>query len=60
VRFATYAAALALGELPYAVGAVLAGESVLQREGGWLVALGVAAAVLGLGAAWALQRRLGR
>ncbi len=58
VRFSTYAAALALAELPYAVGAVLAGESVVQRQGGWLIALGVAGAVLSLGAAWALRRRL--
>lgn len=59
VRFRTYLAALALAEIPYAVGSVLLGESVLQRQGGWLVAIGmIGAAMVGI-AAWALRRRLG-
>lgn len=42
----TYLAAVAVAELPYAAGAVLLGESVVQRNTGWLLALGVLAAVL--------------
>ena len=42
----TYLAAVAVAELPYAVGAVLVGETVVQRHTGWLLALGVLAAVL--------------
>lgn len=59
VRFGTYLAALALAEIPYAVGSVLLGESVLQRQGGWLVAIGVVGAGLVALAAWLLHRRLG-
>lgn len=58
VRFATYVAALALVEAPFAVGAVLLGESLLQREGGWLVALVLLAAAASFLAASLLHRRL--
>jgi uncharacterized membrane protein YdjX (TVP38/TMEM64 family) len=47
VRFRTYVAAVAVAELPYAVGAVVLGESVVERRLGWVVALGVIAATLG-------------
>lgn len=60
VRFATYVAALSLVEAPFAVGAVLLGESLLQREGGWLVVLVVLAASASLLAAALLHRRLRR
>jgi uncharacterized membrane protein YdjX (TVP38/TMEM64 family) len=60
VRFATYVAALALVEAPFAVGAVLLGESLLQRESGWLVVLLVLAASASVLAAALLHRRLRR
>ena len=60
VRFRIYASALALAELPFAVGTVLLGESILQRQEWWLVVLGVAGAGLILCAAFALHKRLGR
>lgn len=41
IRFRTYAPALALAELPYAVGTVLIGASVVQRDRGWLLLLGL-------------------
>jgi len=44
VRFVVYASALALAEFPYAVGAVLAGDSIVQGRATWLLALGAAAA----------------
>ena len=52
------AAALALAELPYAVGAVLLGDGVVNRHVGWMVALGLGAAALSLSAVRLLQRRL--
>ena len=58
VRFRTYFAALALAELPYAVGAVLLGDGVVNRHIGWLVALGLGAAALSLCAVHLLHRRL--
>jgi uncharacterized membrane protein YdjX (TVP38/TMEM64 family) len=58
VRFRTYFAALALAELPYAVGAVLLGDGVVNRHTGWLVALGLGAAVLSLYALRLLHRQL--
>jgi uncharacterized membrane protein YdjX (TVP38/TMEM64 family) len=58
VRFRTYFAALALAELPYAVGAVLVGDGVVNRHIGWLVALGLGAAALSLFAVRLLHRRL--
>ena len=60
VRFRTYVGALALAELPYAVGAVLAGDSVIHRRVGLLVACGVLGAALSLYAVRALHRRLGQ
>ncbi len=45
VRFAVYASALALAELPYAAGAVLAGDSIVHGRATWLLALGAAAAL---------------
>lgn len=53
-----YFGAMALAELPYAVGAVLLGETVVNRQIGWLVALGVVGAVLGFLLIRALHRRL--
>lgn len=58
VRFATYLAALAVAELPFAVGTVLLGESVLRQRSGWLLALAIAGAALMLAAWFALSRRL--
>lgn len=58
VRFRTYFAALALAELPYAVGAVLLGDGVVNRHVGWLVVLGLAAATLSLYALRLLHLRL--
>jgi len=58
VRFRTYFAALALAELPYAVGAVLLGDGVVNRRIGWLVACGLAGAALSLYALRMLHRRL--
>jgi len=58
VRFRTYFAALALAELPYAVGAVLLGAGVVHRHVGVLVAFGLIAAALGLYAMRMLHRRL--
>lgn len=46
VRFRTYVAAVAVAEIPYAVGAVVLGESVIERRLGWVVAIGVLAASL--------------
>jgi uncharacterized membrane protein YdjX (TVP38/TMEM64 family) len=58
VRFRTYFAALALAELPYAVGAVLLGDGVVNRHIGWLVACGLAGAALSVYALRMLHRRL--
>ena len=58
VRFRTYFAALALAELPYAVGAVLLGEGVVNRQIGWLVAFGLIGAALSLYALHVLHKRL--
>lgn len=54
VRFRTYLAAAAVAELPYAAGAVLLGETVVNRQTGGLLLLGVVAAALG----YLLVRRL--
>lgn len=59
VRFRTYLAALALAEVPYAIGTVLLGESIVQQRGGWLLVLGAAGVAVMLLAAWLLHRRLG-
>jgi uncharacterized membrane protein YdjX (TVP38/TMEM64 family) len=58
VPFRTYVSALVLAELPYAVGAVLVGDSVVNRHTGWLVVLGVVAAVLGYFLVGMLHRRM--
>lgn len=60
VPFRTYLAALAVAELPYAIGAVLLGESVVNRKLGWLVALSVVGATVGFLLVRMLQRRLDR
>jgi uncharacterized membrane protein YdjX (TVP38/TMEM64 family) len=58
VRLRTYFAALALAELPYAFGAVLLGDGVVNRHIGWLVAFGLIGAALSLYALRVLHRRL--
>ena len=58
VRFRTYFIALALAELPYAVGAVLLGAGVVNRHIGVLVAFGLIGAALSLYALRTLHRRL--
>lgn len=60
VPFRTYVAALAVAELPYAIGAVLLGESVVNRKLGWLVALSVVGATIGFFLVRMLQKRLDR
>lgn len=60
VRFRTYIAALALVELPYAIGTVLLGESIVQQRAGWLLTLGAAGVAVTLLAAYLLHRRLSR
>ena len=60
VRFRSYFVALALAELPYAVGAVLLGEGVVNRHISWLVAFGLIGAAFSLYALRVLHRRLGR
>lgn len=56
----TYLSALALGELPYAIAAVLLGETVVNRQVGWLAALGVLFATFGYFLLRALHRRMDR
>lgn len=58
VRLRTYFAALALAELPYAVGAVLLANGAVNRHIGSLLAFGVIGAALSLSAVWALHKRL--
>jgi uncharacterized membrane protein YdjX (TVP38/TMEM64 family) len=58
VRLHTYFAALALAELPYAVGAVLLGAGVVHRHVGVLVSFGLIGAALSLYALRMLHRRL--
>lgn len=53
VRLRTFAAAMALGELPFAIGAVYMGESFLTRNYILLFAIGTAGAAL----SWAVYRR---
>lgn len=60
VPFRVYVSALAVAELPYAIGAVLLGESVVNRKLGWLVALGVVGATIGFFLVRMLHRRLER
>lgn len=52
-RFRTYAAAMALGELPFAIGAIYLGESFLQRNYILLLAIGIGGAAL----SWMVFRR---
>jgi uncharacterized membrane protein YdjX (TVP38/TMEM64 family) len=54
-----YLAALAIAELPYAVGTVLLGASFVARRVGSLVSLGAAAALAALLLGRALHRRMG-
>jgi len=58
VRLRTFFAALAVAELPYAVGAVLLANGAVNRHIGWLVSLGLIGAALSLYALRALHRRL--
>jgi uncharacterized membrane protein YdjX (TVP38/TMEM64 family) len=58
VRFRTYVTAVALAEIPYAVGTVLLGESIVHARPGWLIVLGLAAAALLGGAVFLLRTRL--
>lgn len=58
VRLRTYVAALALAELPYAVGAVLLGDGVVNRHIGWLLAVGLVGAAFSLYALRVLHERL--
>ena len=60
VRLRIYLTALALAELPFAIGTVWVGESILQREGGWLIGLGVAAMVISGYVLYLLHKKLGR
>jgi uncharacterized membrane protein YdjX (TVP38/TMEM64 family) len=60
VPFGTYVGALALGELPYAVAAVWLGKSVVDRQVGWLVGLGVLFATVAFLLLRLLYRRLDR
>ena len=52
-RLRTFIAAVALGELPFAIGAVYLGESFLQRNYFLLLAIGIA----GVGLSWIAFRR---
>lgn len=58
LRFVTYLGALALAEIPFAVGTVLAGESVVGQRGMVLLVLGVSGTALSLCAWFLLRRRL--
>lgn len=59
VRLRTYVPALAIAELPYAMGAVVLGDGVAHRHIEWLVAVGFIGAALSLLALRALHKRLG-
>jgi uncharacterized membrane protein YdjX (TVP38/TMEM64 family) len=58
VRIRTYVPALAMAELPYAIGAVMLGQGVAHRQIGWLLAVGFIGALLSLLALRALHKRL--
>src|SRR5688500_9229906 len=60
IRFRVYVSALAVAELPYAIGAVLIGDSVLRGHSGWLLALAVLAVAAMLLALRLLRARLDR
>ena len=56
VRARVYLIALAVAELPYSIGTVVLGEGIVQREGGWVVAIAVVGVAGGLAAAALLRR----
>ena len=58
VRVRTYLTALALAEIPFVVGTVLVGESVVEQRGGMLLLLGSLGAGISLYALLLLRRRL--
>jgi len=58
VRLRTYVSALAVAELPYAFGAVLIGDGVVNRQIGGLLAFGLIGAALSACALWLLHKRL--
>jgi uncharacterized membrane protein YdjX (TVP38/TMEM64 family) len=58
VRFRTYLGALALAEMPYAAGAVLLGEGVVNRQVGWLMTFGLLGAAFSVYALRVLHARL--
>lgn len=58
VRARVYLAALALAEIPFAVGTVLVGESIVAQRGGMLLLLGAVGAAISLYAVLLLRRRL--
>lgn len=58
VPLRSYVPALAIGELPYAIAAVWLGKSVVDRQVGWLVGLGVLFATLAFLLLRLLHRRL--
>ena len=60
LRFTTYLAALALAEIPFAVGTVLVGESVVEQRGVTLLLLGAIGAAISVYALLQLRRRLQR
>lgn len=59
LRFSTYIAALALAEIPFVIGTVLVGDSVVQQRGWMLLVLGVLGAGLSVYALLLLRRRIG-
>jgi uncharacterized membrane protein YdjX (TVP38/TMEM64 family) len=58
VRFGVYLAVLALVEAPFAIGTVLLGESIIERKGGWLLALAAIGSGVSLLAVYLLHRKL--
>lgn len=58
--FGRYFLVLAIGEIPYGVGAIYMADSFLHREYGFLLSLGLAAIVVSATAAMVLRRRLAR
>lgn len=58
VPFRLYLLVLALVEAPFAVGTVLLGDSLIQREGGWMLVLVVLGVGVSLLAVHRLHRRL--
>jgi uncharacterized membrane protein YdjX (TVP38/TMEM64 family) len=60
MRMRTYLAALALAEIPFVVGTVLVGESVVEQRGGMLLLLGALGVGISLCTLALLRRRLHR